>query len=107
MEKLSHDSYRHRPCIRQGQLTVPPCTDCRYSYEHHESFIPFLDYVFLPTYWGFACAPCIADHHAAECSFQIIRTNYRDGIWENIQVRIGGVGAANSKYLEWRHPLSS
>ena len=91
----------------RGQLAVAPCTDCADSYELYGSARPFPDCVFLPNYWGFACASCIARHRAVECSFNILRAEYRDLRWENAQIRTDEVGAPGSKWLERGHPLST
>ncbi|KAM7210026.1 hypothetical protein V8F06_014593, partial [Rhypophila decipiens] len=52
----------------KGQLALAPCTDCLDSYDRHGSAMPFPDCVFLPDYWGFACASCIARNRAVKCS---------------------------------------
>jgi hypothetical protein len=38
--------------------------------------MPFLDCVFLPAYWGFACASGIIRGRAIECPFYIPRLEY-------------------------------
>ncbi|KAH7132782.1 DHS-like NAD/FAD-binding domain-containing protein [Dactylonectria macrodidyma] len=69
--------------------------------------MPFPDCVFLPTYWGLACASCIARHRVIECSFNILRTEYLDRFWEKVQVAIDDLGLAALRWLERGHPLST
>ncbi|KAH6976704.1 hypothetical protein EDB80DRAFT_302410 [Ilyonectria destructans] len=69
--------------------------------------MPFPDCMFLPTYWGFACASCIARHRAVDCSFNIIRTEYLDRFWEKVQITTDGLGLAALRWLERGHPLST
>src|SRR6266566_168031 len=70
------------------------------------SAMTFPDCVLLPTYWGFACASSVARHRAVECSLRITRTEYRDKMWEKIQVRIDDVGTPYPRWLERGHPPS-
>ncbi|KAH7124749.1 hypothetical protein EDB81DRAFT_765537 [Dactylonectria macrodidyma] len=69
--------------------------------------MPFPDCVFLPTYWGFACASCIARHRVIKCSFNILLTEHLDRFWEKVQVTIDDLGLAALRWLERGHPLST
>ena len=107
LEKLSKDIAAVNALLAysRGQLALAPCTECNDNYEWCGSAMPFPDCVFLPTYWGFACASCIARHRAVECSFNIIRAEYREQCWEMIQIPVYGVASPVSKWLERGHPL--
>ncbi|KAH6957693.1 DHS-like NAD/FAD-binding domain-containing protein [Ilyonectria sp. MPI-CAGE-AT-0026] len=91
----------------RGQLALAPCTECHESYSRDGSAMPFPDCVFLPTYWGFACASCIARHRAVECSFNIFCTEYLDRFWKKVPVMIHNLSQVALRWLERGHPLSA
>lgn len=82
----------------RGQPALAACTDCV------DSAMPFPVCVFLPDYWRFACASCIARGRAVKCSFYIYRNEFRDLDWNAAEVEVAG-NIAN--WLERGHPLSS
>jgi len=93
------------PRVLEGPTCPRAMYECNDNYERCGSAMPFPDCVFLPTFWGFACASCIARHRAVECSFNIIRAEYREQCWEMIQIPVYGVASPVSKWLERGHPL--
>ena len=67
----------------RGQLAVKPCTECEKNYGPAGSVLPFPNCVFLPHYWYFACACCLARGKGGRCSFNTHRKPRLNG-WLNV-----------------------
>ncbi|RYP51736.1 hypothetical protein DL769_010766 [Monosporascus sp. CRB-8-3] len=91
----------------RGQFVLAPCFHCLHAYHRDDSAMPFPDCVFLPGYWHFACASCIAHNRAVEFSFNIVRAEYLHESWEQLQLPIDRLDPALAEWVERGHPLST